>query len=388
LEDNTMMELRKFVAPEFIFGAGAIQLVGRYLHNFGAHKALLVTDAGLIQCGWAGRTLDILGGEGIGAAVFSEVSPNPRDSEVMAGAELYREEHCDVIVAIGGGSPMDCAKGIGIVCTNKRHILEMEGIDQVGVPGPPLVCIPTTAGTSADVSQFAIINNTEEMRKIAIISKTMVPDVALIDPMPTVTMPPYLTACTGMDALVHAVEAYVSTANSPLLDLHALEAIRLVCATLPKVLAAPDDLSLRNDMTLASLQAGLAFSNASLGAVHAMAHSLGGLLDLPHGECNALLLQHVVNYNFSAASSRYLRIGEAMGLHLEGLSAKESQKAIFTKIDDMKKEIGITSTLGQQGATLADIPALADKALRDPCMVTNPRSPTRRDIEVVYEEAL
>lgn len=383
-----MIELRKFVAPEFIFGAGAIQLVGRYLHNFGAHKALLVTDPGLVHFGWAGKVLDILGGEGIAAAVFSDISPNPRDNEVMAGADVYREEHCEVIVAIGGGSPMDCAKGIGIVCTNKQHILEMEGIDQVGVPGPPLVCIPTTAGTSADVSQFAIINSSEEKRKIAIISKTMVPDVALIDPMTTVTMPPYLTACTGMDALVHAVEAYVSTANSPLLDLHALEAIRLVCTTLPKVLAAPDDLSLRNAMTLASLQAGLAFSNASLGAVHAMAHSLGGLLDLPHGECNALLLQHVVNYNFPEASSRYLKIGEAMGLQLQGLSAKDSQRSIFKKIDDLKKQVGITSTLGQQGATLADIPALAEKALRDPCMATNPRSPTRRDIEVVYEEAL
>lgn len=383
-----MMELRKFVAPEFIFGAGAIQLVGRYLHNFGAHKALLVTDAGLIHCGWAGKMLDMLRAEGIAAAVFSEVSPNPRDSEVMAGADLYRDERCDVIVAIGGGSPMDCAKGIGIVSTNKRHILEMEGIDQVEVPGPPLVCIPTTAGTSADVSQFAIINHTAEKRKIAIISKTMVPDVALIDPLTTVTMPPYLTACTGMDALVHAVEAYVSTANSPLLDLHALEAIRLVCSSLPQVLASPDDVSLRNDMTLASLQAGLAFSNASLGAVHAMAHSLGGLLDLPHGECNALLLQHVVNFNFPEASTRYLKIGEAMGLHLQGLSSKDAQKAIFTKIDMMKKEVGITNTLKEKGATLDDIPALADKALRDPCMVTNPRSPTRRDIEVVYEEAL
>jgi alcohol dehydrogenase len=383
-----MMELRKFVAPEFIFGTGAIHLVGRYLRNFGAHKALLVTDPGLVHFGWAGKVLDILSGEGIGATVFSEISPNPRDNQVMAGAELYLEERCDVIVAVGGGSPMDCAKGIGIVCTNKRHILEMEGIDQVGVPGPPLVCIPTTSGTSADVSQFAIINHTEERRKIAIISKTMVPDVALIDPMTTVTMPPYLTACTGIDALVHAVEAYVSTANSPLLDLHALEAIRLVCTTLPQVLASPDDVSLRNNMTLASLQAGLAFSNASLGAVHAMAHSLGGLLDLPHGECNALLLQHVVNFNFSEASTRYLKIGGAMGLHLHGLSAKEAQHAIFTKIDTLRRQVGITSTLGQQGATLADIPALADKALRDPCMVTNPRSPTRRDIEVVYEEAL
>lgn len=382
------MELRKFVAPEFIFGAGSMHLVGRYLHNFGAHKALLVTDPGLLEAGWAGQVIDLLAAEDIATAVFAEVSPNPRDHEVMAGAEIYQRENCDVIVAIGGGSPMDCAKGIGIVSTNKRHILEMEGIDQVAVPGPPLVCIPTTAGTSADVSQFAIINHTGEKRKIAIISKTMVPDVALIDPTTTATMPPYLTACTGMDALVHAVEAYVSTANSPLLDLHALEAIRLVCQSLPKVLANPNDLALRNDMTMASLQAGLAFSNASLGAVHAMAHSLGGLLDLPHGECNALLLQHVVNFNFPETSARYLKIGTAMGLSLQGLSENEARRAIFQGIDDLKHQVGITRTLAQQGATLADIPALAEKALRDPCMVTNPRNPTRRDIEVIYEEAL
>ncbi len=383
-----MMELRKFVAPEFIFGAGAMQLVGRYLHNFGARKALLVTDPGLMEAGWARKTLDLLESEGIHYAVFSSVSANPRDYEVMAGAELYQNEACDVIVAVGGGSPMDCAKGIGIVCTNRRHILDMEGIDNVAVPGPPLVCIPTTSGTSADVSQFAIINHSEDKRKIAIISKTMVPDVALIDPLTTVTMSPYLTACTGMDALVHAVEAYVSTANSPLLDLHALEAVRLVCNNLPLVLTAPDDLELRNNMTLASLQAGLAFSNASLGAVHAMAHSLGGLLDLPHGECNALLLQHVVNYNFPEAAGRYVKIGGAMGLSLEGLPAGAARKAIVAHIDELKRQVGITKTLAQQGATMADIPALAEKALRDPCMVTNPRNPTRRDIEVIYEEAL
>jgi len=383
-----MMELRKFVAPEFIFGVGAMQLVGRYLSNFGARKALIVTDQGVIDSGWTGQILDLLSQEEIDAAVFSNISANPRDTEVMAGADFYHQEHCDVIVAIGGGSPMDCAKGIGIVSTNRNNILDMEGIDNVSIPGPPLICIPTTAGTSADVSQFAIINNTEEKKKIAIISKTVVPDVALIDPQTTLTMSPYLTACTGIDALVHAVEAYVSTANSPLLDLHALEAVRLVCTYLPKVLANPTDIELRGQMTMASLQAGLAFSNASLGAVHAMAHSLGGLLDLPHGECNALLLDHVVNYNFPSASDRYMKIGKAMGLNIRHMSTHETKKAILTQISTLRQQVGIKKTLGQQGASLADIPTLARKALKDPCMVTNPRIPNQRDIEVIYEEAL
>ena len=384
-----MLELRKFVAPEFIFGPEAMQLIGRYLCNFGAKKALIVTDQGIIDAGWLTELTRLHHEEGIESAVFSAISPNPRDTEAMAGAEFYHEQHCDVIVALGGGSPMDCAKGIGIVSTNRENILSFEGIDNVAVPGPPLICIPTTAGTSADVSQFAIISDTTDKKKIAIISKTVVPDVALIDPLTTVTMNPYLTACTGMDALVHAIEAYVSTANSPLLDLHALEAVRLVCTNLPKVLDAPDDIVLRNDMTLASLQAGLAFSNASLGAVHAMAHSLGGLLDLPHGECNAILLDHVIGYNFPEAVERYSKIGQAMGLvDLRGKNTAEIKQAVLAEVGRLKKQVGIHKTLGERGATLSDIPLLARKALNDPCMVTNPKVPNQRDIEVIYEEAL
>lgn len=383
-----MLELRKFVAPEFIFGPKAMQIIGRYLGNFGAKKVLVVTDPGIIEAGWLAELTRLHDQEGIDSAVFSTVSCNPRDNEVMAGAEFYREEQCDVIVALGGGSPMDCAKGIGIVSTNRRNILDFEGIDNVDVPGPPLICIPTTAGTSADVSQFAIINDTADKRKIAIISKTMVPDVALIDPLTTVTMDPYLTACTGMDALVHAIEAYVSTANSPLLDLHALEAVRLVCADLPKVLASPDDIVLRNNLMLASLQAGIAFSNASLGAVHAMAHSLGGLLNLPHGECNAILLDHVIGYNFPESAERYGKIGEAMGIDLRGKNSEQTKQAVLAEVARLKTRVGIRKTLRERGATLSDIPLLARKALNDPCMVTNPRVPNQRDIEVIYEEAL
>ncbi|KJR96925.1 MAG: alcohol dehydrogenase [Desulfobulbaceae bacterium BRH_c16a] len=383
-----MLELRKFVAPEFIFGPRALQLIGRYLSNFGAKKVLIVTDQGIIDAGWLAELTRLHTEEGIESAVFSSVSANPRDTEVMEGAEFYHQEHCDVIVALGGGSPMDCAKGIGIVSTNRENILSFEGIDNVAVPGPPLICIPTTAGSSADVSQFAIISDTADRRKIAIVSKTVVPDVALIDPLTTITMSPYLTACTGVDALVHAIEAYVSTANSPILDLHALEAVRLICSNLPKVLDAPDDKILRSNLTLASLQAGLAFSNASLGAVHAMAHSLGGLLDLPHGECNALLLDHVIAYNFPEAVERYARIAQAMGLEIQGKQPAKIKQAILAEIRNLKTQVGIHSSLGQKGATLSDIPHLARKALNDPCMVTNPRIPNQRDIEVIYEEAL
>jgi alcohol dehydrogenase len=191
-----MLELRKFVAPEIVFGPDAVNLLGRYLSNFGARNVLVVTDAGIIASGWTGKISSLIAAEGIGCSVFSAISANPRSEEVMAGADFYHDHQCDIIVAIGGGSPMDCAKGIGIVTTNHKNILAFEGIDNVPIPGPPLICIPTTAGTSADVSQFAIITNRNEGVKTAIISMTMVPDVALIDPIPTLTMSPYLTACT------------------------------------------------------------------------------------------------------------------------------------------------------------------------------------------------
>jgi alcohol dehydrogenase class IV len=382
-----MLELRKFVAPEFVFGAGSLYLVGQYARNFGGKKVMVVSDRGIIDVGCCARVVANLEKEGIDCRIFSAISQNPRVEEVMTGAEFYADNNCDVIVAVGGGSVIDCAKGIGIVATNNRSIIEFEGIDKVSIPGPPLICIPTTAGTSADVSQFAIISDRQRHCKMAIISKTTVPDVSLIDPEATLTMDRYLTACTGMDALVHAIEAYVSTANSPLIDLHALEAIRLIGTYLPAVTEDPGNLELRGWVMLGSLQAGLAFSNASLGAVHAMAHSLGGLLDLAHGECNAMLLEPVIAYNFQKAESRYYKIGEALGLELKNHSTKEVEPAILNKIRSLKEKVGIFATLGEKGVTTSDISELTRNALKDPCMVTNPRMPNTRDIEIIYEKA-
>jgi alcohol dehydrogenase class IV len=381
-------ELRKFVAPEFIFGLGARRLAGRYAKNFGARRVLVVTDPGVVAAGWAKDVTDSLEEAGLTYTVFSGVTPNPRAEEVMAGAELYQNEGCDVIVAVGGGSPMDCAKGIGIVSTNKKHILELEGIDQVPTPGPPLICIPTTGGTSADVSQFAIITDMQEKVKFAIISKTVVPDVSLIDPVTLTTMDSYLTACTGLDALTHAIEAFVSNAHSPVTDMNALEAIRLISSNLLQAIAEPENIEVRANMMLGSLEAGLAFSNAILGAVHAMAHSLGGFLDLAHGECNAILLEHVMAFNFPAAAERYLRIGEAMGLDLRGMSLNEKKLAIVAEVARLKKAAGVERRLAQLGVHRTDVPILTRKAVKDPCLVTNPRWASRRDIEVVYEEAL
>jgi len=381
-------ELRKFVVPEIIYGCDAHQLAGRYAQRFGLHTLLVVSDPGVEATGWAGQVIESITAAGIAAVPFSAVTSNPKDHEVMAGAARYHDGGCNGIVAVGGGSPMDCAKGIGIVCSNGGHILDYVGVDQVPLPMPPLICIPTTAGTAADISQFAIITDTAGQRKTAIISKSLVPDIALIDPMLTVTMSPELTACTGVDALIHAIEAYVSNASSPFTDLHALHAVRLVFANLQRAISEPASIAARDAMMFASTQAGMAFSNASLGAVHAMAHSLGGVLDSPHGECNAMLLEHVIAFNFSAAPDRYRDIASAMDINTTSMNDPEACAALVAGIAGFMRAVGITGSLHQLGVTRTDLPQLADKALLDACMATNPRRPTRQEIEEIYAAAL
>ena len=385
---STFGQVRKFVSPEIVFGNGCRHRVGSFVHGFGVRKVLIVSDPGVIAAGWVADIQHSLQEQGIDYHVFSEVSPNPRVLEVMQGADEYREHHCTGIVAIGGGSPMDCAKAIGIVVAHGRNILEFEGVDTLSVSSPPLVLIPTTAGTSADVSQFVIISNPIERMKFSIVGKAVVPDVSLIDPETTSTMDPFLSACTGIDALVHALEAFVSVGSGPLTDTYALEAVRLLNANLAPMIANPQDAQLREKVMLGSMQAGLAFSNAILGAVHAMSHSLGGFLDLPHGLCNAVLIEHVVAFNFNAAPERFKVIAETLGIDCRGLTSNQVRQRLIEHLIQLKKAVGFHETLSAHGVGLSDIPFLANHAMSDPCILTNPRKSNQRDVEVVYGEAL
>jgi alcohol dehydrogenase len=380
--------LRKFVTPEIMFGDGALHLAGQYGRNLGGNKVLIVSDPGVLAAGWVQQVLASVEDAGLESTLFTQVTPNPRIEEVDAGAAVYAEQGCDIIVAVGGGSVIDCAKGIGLLAANQGGIRDLVGVDNVGAPMPPTICIPTTAGTSADVSQFAVITDREINRKLLIISKAVVPDISLIDPTTLTTMDAPLTACTGMDALVHAVEAYVSLGHSPLTDMHALQAVRLISSNLQKSITEPNHLEYRNNMMLASLEAGLAFSNASLGAVHAMAHSLGGLLDLPHGQCNAMLLDAVVDFNYGQVEQRYRDIATAMGIEIDGLPSGEIRKRLVAEIRRLRETAGLRDTLSRCGVHRTDVHELAEAALNDPCVVTNPRRPCQRDIEVIYEESL
>jgi alcohol dehydrogenase class IV len=248
--------------------------------------------------------------------------------------------------------------------------------------------VPTTAGSSADISQFAVITDTQAKIKISIISKALVPDVALIDPATTATMPRDLTVHTGIDALTHAIEAYVSNASSPITDLFAFESIRLICSYLPLVFKEPDNITLRSQVMLGSLDAGMAFSNASLGLTHAMAHSLGGFLDLPHGRSDAILLSNVIEFNYDAVPERYNTIGEAMGLDLKGMDRAKKKSVVVGRIREFEQILGTDEKLGDIGVRREDIPELAKKAAEDVCIVTNPRPASQEDIEAIYERSL
>lgn len=381
-------DLRKFVAPEYVFGMGARKLAANYCKKLSAEKVFITTDAGIRNTPWLQELEDSLSEEGIHYVIFDSISPNPRDFEVMNGTQYFIENKCNIILAIGGGSVIDCAKGIGIVASNYNKIQHFEGIDKIEKPTPPLICIPTTSGSSADVSQFAIINNYSEKYKMAIISKTLVPDIALIDPVVLQTMDEYLTACTGLDALSHAIEAYVSNASSAFTDLFALEAIQILDKSLRINHQNPSDMEARGRTMLASLYAGLAFSNASLGSIHAMSHSLGGYLDLAHGECNAILLPHVVDYNYSSAAPKYKTITEKVGISTAGLSDKEIKHSLINYLFDLRSQLGITATLSKKGVTSDIIFALSEKAIKDPCNATNPRAPIAEDLSAIYKEAL
>lgn len=388
MDAQNKLEMRKFVIPECVFGVDARKLAGKYVRNLGAVKALVVTDPGVRAAGWADDVLESLRQLGLLYAVFDGLTPNPKAHEIMAGVEVYRTERCNCILAVGGGSPIDCAKGIGIVAANGGHILDYEGIDEVPSPIPPLVCVPTTAGSAADVSQFAIVTDTERRLKIAIVSKAIVSDVSLIDPVPLTSMPSDLAASTGLDTLTHAFEAYVSTAHSSLTDLFALEAIRLTMAHLANSIRDPMNLEVRSSVMTACTYAGFAFSNAGLGLVHAMAHSLGGLLDMAHGESNAMLLPHVVSFNFPSTPERYRNIAAAMEIGGAHANPQDTLPLLLEALWRTMGDLGAAETLGSHGVKRSDISDLAIKAHGDPDIATNPRKPSIEDIEDIYEKAL
>ncbi|SFR05625.1 iron-containing alcohol dehydrogenase [Desulfoscipio geothermicus] len=382
------MDISKFFAPEIIFGLDAISQVGESALRLGAKKIFLVTDCGVKENNWVAKALFYLEQAGLEYMVWSGITSNPKDSEVAEGAKAYLSSHCDAILAVGGGSPIDAAKAVAIIASNGGKIQDYEGINKITKPLPPMIAVPSTAGSGSEVSQFAIIVDKQRKIKMTIISKSLVPDIAIIDPLLLQTKDSRLTAATGIDALSHAIESYVSLAATGLTEVHALQAIELIAENLRESVACRTNMQAKSAMAMASLHAGLAFSNAILGATHAMTHQVDGLLDLHHGETNAVLLPHVMEFNLISCTEKYGRVAEALGENVTGLNKQDRAERAIIAVQRLVRDIGITGGLSTMGFKEEYIPKLSQNALNDACLVTNPRDASAEDMARIFRKAL
>ena len=306
---------------------------------------------------------------------------------MVEGEKFYHENGCDCILSLGGGSSHDCAKGIGLVATNGGKISDYEGVDKAHEALPPLVAVNTTAGTASEITRFCIITDTTRKVKMCIVDWRVTPAIAINDPELMVGMPASLTAATGMDALTHAVEAYVSTDANPLTDAAAIKAIDKIVHYLPQAVANGDYMKARSEMAYAQYLAGVAFNNASLGYVHAMAHQLGGFYNLPHGVCNAVLLPYVMKFNLIGNMTRFKEIAIAMGVRGENLSCSAAAEEGIAAVKRMGQRLGIPANLKVLGVRPEDFAVMAENAMKDVCSLTNPRTATKEQIIEVYRQA-
>lgn len=371
-----------------LLGAGTVKDIGNRMKGLGGSKVLIVTDAGLVKMGMAGDVQRFVEEAGLEAVIFGGAEPNPTDKNVDAGFEVWQKEECNAIISLGGGSSHDCAKGIGLLAANGGKIHDYEGVDKSNNPMVPFIAVNTTAGTGSEMTRFCIITDTSRKVKMAIVDWRVTPSLSINDPELMVGMPPALTAATGMDALTHAIEAYVSIAATPLTDSAALMAIKLVSKYLPLAVANGQDMVAREQMAYAQFLGGMAFNNASLGYVHAMAHQLGGFYNLPHGVCNAILLPHVEQFNLIGCAERLRDVAIALGENVEGLSVPDAAQKAIDYIKKLSSSVGIPSGLASLGVKEEDFEVMAKNAKVDACQFTNPRTATLEQVIQIFKNAM
>ncbi|ANF95320.1 iron-containing alcohol dehydrogenase [Paenibacillus bovis] len=379
----------KFMMPGMsLMGAGSLQDAGEEIRKLHYQKALIVTDQPLVDIGIAGTVTGMLKQVGITSVIYSGTRPNPTVGNVSEGWKAYTDNSCDCIISLGGGSPHDCAKGIALLATNGGTIEDYEGVDRSAHPAAPLIAINTTAGTASEMTKFCIITDEVRHVKMAIVDKHTTPLIAVNDPQLMMAMPKSLTAATGMDALTHSIEAYVSTDATPITDACAIKAIELIRDYLVRAVDNGQDEEAREQMAYAEFLAGMAFNNAGLGYVHAMAHQLGGFYDLPHGVCNAILLPHVERYNMQAAAGRLAIIARTLGELVDESRPEEGAELAIQAIEKLAKRVGIPAGLQGLGVKSEDFDTLAANAMKDACGVTNPIQPSKEDVIRMFASAM
>jgi alcohol dehydrogenase len=383
------MPTRSFLmTAENIMGAGCLPDAMTVVQSRGFKHALIVTDAPLTALGVTERVASLLRERDMAVSVFDGVQPNPTVANVDAGLAVLQKVGADCIISLGGGSPHDCAKVIAVLATNGGSVMDYRGVNKVKKPPLALIAVNTTAGTASEITRFAVITEETRHLKVNIVDRQLAPMLSVNDPELMLGMPPSLTAATGMDALTHAVEAYVSTVATPVTDACALHAIRLIGQFLPRAVAnGKEDIEARENMSSAQFLAGMAFNNAFLGYVHAMAHQLGGQYNLPHGVCNALLLPHVEAVNASACAPRMGDVARALGVDTTGLSTEAAAQSAVKAMFDLARTVGVPAKLSDLGVKREDIPMMAINAMKDGSGATNPRKLTQAEIEAIYEAA-
>ena len=383
--------VNRFILNEVsYFGPGARKELPGVVARLGYKKALVVTDKGLMKFGVAKMVLDVLDEAAIPYEIYDEVKPNPTVTNVKMGVEACKKAEADFIIAIGGGSSMDTAKGIGIICNNPEFsdVISLEGVADTKKKTVPIIALPSTAGTAAETTINYVIIDEEKQKKMVCVDPNDIPAVAIIDAELMYSLPKSLTAATGMDAMTHAIEGLITKGAWELSDMFEIKAIEMIHKYLPIAVNEPTNPVGRDGMAVAQYVAGMAFSNVGLGVDHGMAHPLSALHDIPHGVACAMLLPTVMKFNAPAALPKYVDIAKALGVYKDGMTQQEAADAACAEIDNLSRLVGIPTHLSELGITEKDIDALADQAIVDVCTPGNPREVTRDDIVALYKQIL
>lgn len=383
--------IHRFILNEVsYFGAGSRSVLPQEISRLGLKKAFVATDKDLIKFGVADKVLDVLREANIPFEVFSDIKPNPTVSNVNAGVKAFAESGADFILAIGGGSSIDTSKAIGIITNNPEFadVVSLEGVAPTKKKSVPIIALPTTAGTAAEVTINYVITDEENQKKMVCVDPNDIPAIAIVDAELMYTLPKSLTAATGMDALTHAIEGLITKGAWEMSDMFELKAIEMIARYLETAVKEPSNEEARNGMAVAQYIAGMAFSNVGLGVVHGMAHPMGAIFDIPHGVANALLLPTIMEFNMPAALDKYVQIAKAMGVYCSSMTTEQAAQAAVDAVKQLSVNVGIPQHLTDLGITEADLPRLSEAAFADVCTPGNPREVSVELILDLYKKVL
>lgn len=375
--------------PKILMGVGAVGEVGKEVTGLGAKRALLISDPGVMKAGIVEKVLSSLKGAKVKVSVFDRVEPDPRYEIVDECAEWARPQGIQCVIGVGGGSSLDVAKAVAVMLKGGGSISSFFGVDLIDRSGVPVVAVPTTAGTGSEVTPIVILSDEREKLKKGVVSPHLIPSVAILDPELTVGMPPSVTAATGMDALIHAIEAFTSINATPFTDLLAARAMELLYSNIRKAYCNGSDIRARSHMLEGSLLAGISFANAGVTAVHAFAYPIGAEFHIPHGIANTLMLPRVMEFNMIGALERFASIATMLGEAPSGLSLREAAQKAVTAMERLREDLGLPTHLSDFGVRTEDIPRLASGVLKvTRLLANNPRTVTQKDAEEIYRRSL